>query len=186
MPSNNLILYDPHLLLPSVFRSIRVFLNESVHCIRWPKCWSFSFSSSPSNEYSGLISFITDLSDLLSIQETLKSLLQHHSLKASVLQCSAFFIIQFSQPYMTSGEKKHTHNFEYAGKVTFLVLNMLSRFVIAFLPRRKHLLLSRLQSQSAVILESNKIKSVTISITSWSIQKSDWLYSLQPKVDKLY
>ena len=168
MPSNHLILCCPLLLLPSIFPSIRVFSNESVLCIRWPKYWSFSFSISPSNEYSGLISFRKDWFDL-AIQGTLKSLLQHHSSKASILQRSAFFIIQLSHPYMTTGKTIALTGRTFFGKVMSLLLNMLSRLVIAFLPKSKHLLISWLQSPSAVILEPKKIKSVTVSIVSPSI-----------------
>ena len=127
------------LLLSSVFPSIRVFSNESALCIRWPKYWSFSFSISPSNEYSGLISFRMDWLDLLAVQGTLKSLLQHHSSKASILQCSAFFIVQISHPYMTDRKTTALTMWTFAGKVTSLLFNILSRFLIAFLPRSKHL-----------------------------------------------
>ena len=151
MPSNHLILCHPPFLLPSVFPSIRVFSNESVHCIRWSKYWSFSSSISPSNEYSGLISFRMDWLDLLSVQGTLKSLLQHHSSKASILWCSAFFMVQLSHPYMTTG--KTIARWIFVGKVISLLFNMLSRLVIAFLPRSKHVLISWLQSPSAVISE---------------------------------
>ena len=165
MPSNHLIFCHPLLLLPSIFPSIRVFLNESVLHIRWPKFWSFSFSISPSNEYSGLISFRIDWLDLLAVQGTLKGLLQHHSSKASVLWCSAFFIVQLSQPYMTTGKTIALTRRTFVGKVMTLLFNMLSRLVITFLPRSKHLLISWLQSPSAVILEPHppKIKSVTVS-----------------------
>ena len=165
MPSNHLIVCRP-LLLPSIFPSIRVFSNESVHCIRWPRYWSFSFSVSPFNEYSGLISFRMDWSDLLAIQGTLKSLLQHHSSKASILLCSAFFIVQLSHPYMTIGKTIALTRWTFVGKVISLLFNILSRLVIAFLPRSKGLLISWLQSPSAVILEPKKIKSVTVSIVS--------------------
>ena len=141
MPSNHLILCHP-LLLSSVFPSIRVFSNESVLCIRWPEYWSFSFSISPSNEYPGLIFFRMDLWELLAVQGTLKSLLQHHSSKASILQHSAFFIVQFSNPYMTTGKIIALTRWIFVGKVMFLLFNMLSRLVITFLPRRKHLLIS--------------------------------------------
>ena len=146
MPSNHLILYLPLLLLPSIFPSIRVFSNESVHHSRWPKYWSFTFSISPSNEYSGLISFRMDWLDLLAVQGTLKSLLQYHSSKTSVLWHSAFFIVQLSHPYIALTRRT------FVGKVMSLLLNMLSRLIIAFLPRSKHLLISWLQSPSAVIL----------------------------------
>ena len=157
MPSNHLILCCPLLLLPSIFPSIRVFSNESVHCIRWPKHWSFSFSISPPNEYSGLISFRVDSLDLLAVQGTLKSLLQQHSSKASILRHSAFFIVQLSHPYMTIGETIALTRRTFVGKVMSLLFNMLSRLVIAFLPRSKHLLILLLQSPSAVILEPPKI-----------------------------
>ena len=163
MSSNHLILCHPLLLLPSIFPSIRVFSNESALCIRWPKYWSFSFCSSPSNEYSGLISFRMDWLDLLAVQGTLKSLLQQHSLKASILQHSAFFIVQLSYPYMTNGNTIALTRWTFFGKVMSLFLNMLSRWIIAFLPRSKRLLISWLQSPSAVILEPRKIKSDTDS-----------------------
>ena len=153
MPSNHLILCHPLLLLPSIFPSIRVFSNESFLPIRWPKYWSFSFSISPSNEYSGLISFRMYWLDLLAVQGTLKSLLQHHRSKASVLQCSAFFIVQLSHPYMTTGKTIALTRWTFVSRVMSLLFNMLSRLVIAFLPRSKHLLISWLQSPSAVILE---------------------------------
>ena len=151
MPSNHLILCCPLLFLPSIFPSIRVFSNESALHIRWPKYWSFSFSISPSNEYSGLISFRMDWLDLLDIQATLKSLLQHHSSKASILRHSAFFIVQLSHPYMTTGKTIALTRWTFVGKVMFLLFNILSKLVIAFLPRSKHLLISWLQSPSAVI-----------------------------------
>ena len=138
MPSNHLTLCCPLLPLPSIFLSIRVFSNESVLYIRWPKCWIFSFSISPSNEYSGLISFRMDWLDLLAVQGTLKSLLQHHSSKASILWCSALFIVQLSHPYMTPGETIALTRWTFAGKVMSLLFNMLSKLVIAFLPRSKH------------------------------------------------
>ena len=156
MPSNRLILCRP-LLLPSVFPSIRVFSNESVLRIRWPKYWSFSFCISPSNKYSGLISFRMDWLDLLAVQGTLKSLLQHHSSKASILSCSAFFMVQLSRPYMTTGKTIALIRQTFIGKVMSLLFNILSRLVIAFLPRSKHLVISWLQSPSAVILEPEKI-----------------------------
>ena len=168
MPSNHLILCHP-LLPPSIFPSSRVFFNESVLPIRWPKYLSFSFSISPSNEYSGLISFKMDWLDLLAVQGTLKSLLQHHSPKASILRHSAFFIVQLSQPYMTTGKNTALTRWTFVGKVMSLLFNMLSRLAIAFLPRSKHLLISWLQLPSAVILEPQKIKSVIISIVSPSI-----------------
>jgi len=169
MPSNHLILCCPLLLLPSIFPSIRVFSNKSVLHIRWPKYWSFSFSISPSNEHPGLISFRMDWLDLLAVQETVKSLLQCHSSKASILQCLAFFIVQLSYPYMTTGKTIDLTRWTFVGKVISLLFNMLFRLVIAFLPRSKHLLISWLQSPSAVILEHKKIKSITVSIVSPSI-----------------
>ena len=144
-PSNHLILCCPLLLLPSLFHSIRVFPNESVLHIRWPWYWSISLSISPSNEYSGLISFRMDWSDLLAVQGTLKSLLQHHSSKASILQHSAFFMVQLSHPCLTTGDTIAFTRRTFVGKVTSLLFNMVSRFVIAFLPRNKHLLISWLQ-----------------------------------------
>ena len=166
MPSNHPILYHPLLLSPSIFPSIRVFSNESVLLIRWPNHWNFSFNISPSNENSGLISFRMGWSDLLAVQGTLKSLLQHHSSKASVLQCSAFFMIQLSHPYMTTGKTIALTRWTIVGKVMSLFLNMLSRYVIGFLPRSKCLLLSWLGPPSAVTLEPKKIKSATVSILS--------------------
>ena len=156
MPSSHLILCRP-LLLPSVFPSIRVFSNESAVRIRWPKYWSFNFIS-PSNEYSGLISFRIEWLDVLAVQGALKSLLQHHSSKASILQHSAFFIVQLSHPYMTTGKTKALTRWTFVGKVTSLLLNMLSRLVITFLPRSKCLLISWLQSLSAVIFGAQKSK----------------------------
>ena len=169
MPSNHLNLYHPLLLLPSIFPRIRVFSNESVLCIRWPKYWSFSFSITPSNEYSGLISFRIDCLDLLAVQGTLKSLLKHHSSKASILQCSAFFIVQLSHPNMTTGKTIALTRQTFVGKVRSLPFNILSRLVIAFLSRNKRLLISWLQSPSAVILGLKKIKCVTVCIVSPSI-----------------
>ena len=159
MPSNHLILYCPLFLLPSIFPSIRVFSNESALRIRWPKYWSFSFNISPSNEHPGLISFRMDYLDLLEVQGTLKSLLQHHSSKASILQHSAFFIVQLSYPYMTTGKTIALTRWTFVDKVMSLLFNMLSRLVITFLPRSKCLLISWLQSPSAVILELQQIKS---------------------------
>ena len=156
MPSNHLILCHPLLLLPSIFPSIRVFSNESALRIRWPKYWNFSFNISPSKEYSGLISFRMDWLDLLAVQGTFKSLLQHHSSKASVLRHSAFFMVQLSHPYMTSGKTIALFRWTFVGKVMSLLLNMLSRLVITFLPRSKCLLISWLQSPSTVILEPRK------------------------------
>ena len=156
MPSNHLILCHPLLLPPSVFPRIRVFSNESVLHIRWPKYWSFSFSISPSNEYSGLISFRMGWLDLLAVQGTLKSLLQHHSSKTSILQHSAFFIVELSHPYMTTGKTIALTKQNFVDKVMSLLFNMLSRWFITFLPRSKRLLNSWLQSPSAVILETKK------------------------------
>ena len=161
MPSNHLILCCPILLPPPVFPSIRVFSDESVLHIRWPKYWSFSFSISLSNEHSGLISFRMDWLDLLAVQGTLKSLLQHHSSKASVLWFSAFFIVQLSHPYMTTGKNIALTRQTFVGKVIPLLFNMLSRLVITFLPRSKCILISWLQSPSAVILEPQNIKSLS-------------------------
>ena len=169
MPSNHLILCSPLLLLPSIFPSIRVFSNESVLLIRWPKCWSFSFSISPSSKYPGLISFRMYWLDFFAVQGTFKSLLQYHSLKASVLQFSAFFIVQLSHPHMTTGKTVALTRQTFVGKGLSLLFNMLSRLVITFLPRSKHLLISWLQSPSAVILEPPKIKSLTVSTVSPSI-----------------
>ena len=153
MPSNHLILCCHLLLLPSIFPSISIFSNESVLLIRWPKYWSFSFNISPSNEYWGLISFRIDWLDLLVVQGPLRSLLQYHSSKASVLWCSAFFIIQFSHPYMTTGKTIALTRWNFIGKIMSLLFNMLSRLVITFLPRSKYLLISWLHLPSAVILE---------------------------------
>ena len=154
MPPNYLIFCHPLLLPPSIFPSIRVFSNESVLHIGWPKYWSFSFSISPSNKYSGLISFRIDEFYLLAAQGTLKSLLQHHSSKPSVLRHSVFFMVQLSHPYMTTGKTIALTRQTFVDKVLFLLFNMLSRFVITFLPRSKHFLISWLQSPSAVILET--------------------------------
>ena len=167
MPSNYFILCRPLLLPYLIFPRIRVFSNESVLHIRWPKYWSFSFNISPSKEHSGLISFRMDWVDLLAVQGTLKNLLQHHGSKASILWCSAFFIVQLSYPYMTIGKTIALMRWTFAGKVMSLLFNMLSRLVIAYLPRSKHLLISWLQSPSAVILESPKMKSVTVSPIYW-------------------
>ena len=158
MPSNHLIFCHPLLLLPSIFPNIRVFSNESALHIRWPKYWSFSFSISPSNEHPGLISFRVDWLDLLAVQGTLKSLLQQHSLKASILQRSAFFTVQLSQPYMTTGKTIALTRQTFVGKVMSLLFNMLFRLVITFLPRSKCLLISWLQSPSTVIFEPSKNK----------------------------
>ena len=164
MPSNHLILCRPLLLLPAIFLSIRVFSDESALHTRWPKYWSFSIS--PSNENSGLISFRMDWLDLLAVQRTLKSLLQHHSSKASILRRSALFTVQLSHPYVTTGKTIALTRWTFVGKVMSLLFHMLSRLVITFLPRSKHLLISWLQSSSAVILESQKIKSATVSTIS--------------------
>ena len=164
MPCNHLILCRPLLLSPTMFPSIRVFSNESVLLIRRLKYWSFSFNISPSNDYSGLISFRIDWLDLLAVQETLKSLLQHLSSKASILWCSAFFRVQLSHPYMTTGKTIALTRWTFVDKVMSLLFNMLSRLVITFLPRRKHILISWLQSPSAVILEPPKIMSL-----SWTV-----------------
>ena len=169
MPSDHLILCRPLLLLPSIFPSIRVFSNESVLCIRWPQYWSFSFNISPSYEDPGLISFRMDWLDLLAVQGTLKSLLQHHSSKASILQHSAFFTVQLSHPYMSTGKTVALTRWTFVGKVKYLLFNMLSRLIIAFLVRRKHLLILWQQSPSAAILEPQKTKSDTVSTVSPSI-----------------
>ena len=169
IPSSHLILFHPLLLLLLIPPSIRVFSNESTLCMRWPKYWSFSFSISPSNEYPGLISLRIDWLDLLAVQGTLKSLLQHHSSKASILWCSAFFTVQLSHPYMTTGKIIALTRRTLASKVISLLFNMLSRLVITFRPRNKHLLISWLQSPSAGILEPKKTNSDTVSTVSPSI-----------------
>ena len=169
MPSNHVILCHPLLHPPSIFPSIRVFSNESALCIRWPKYWSFSFSISPSNEYTGLISFKSDWFDLLAVQGSLKSLLQHHSSKASILQHSVFFMVQLSHPYMTTGNTIALTIWTFVGKAMSLLFNILSWCFIAFLPRSKYLLVFWLQSLCMVILEPKKKKSVTVSIVSPSI-----------------
>ena len=156
MPSNHFILGHPLLLLPSILPSNRIFSNESVLHIRWPKYWSYSFNISPSNKYSGLSSFRMDWLDLLAVQGTLKSLLQHHSSKASILWCSAILIVQLSHPYMTTGRTIDLTRWTFVGKVMSLLFNMLSRLIITFHPRCKHLLFSWLQSPSAVILEPSQ------------------------------
>ena len=166
MPSNRLILCCPLLLPPSILHNIRVFSNESVLCVRWPKYWSFSFSISPSSEYSGLISFRIGWFHLLSVQRTLKSLLRYHSSKASVLHHSAFFMVQCSHPYMTTGKSIALIRQTFVSKVISLFFNMLFRLVITSLPRGKHLLILRLQSLFAVILEPKNIKSVTVLVVS--------------------
>ena len=157
MPSSHLILCRPLFLLPSIPSSIRVYSNESTLRMRWPEYWSFSFSLSPSDEHSGLLSFRMDWLDLLPVQGTFRSLLQHHSSKASILWHSAFCIVQLSHPYMTTGKTIALTRWTFVGKVMSLLLNMLSRLVITFFPRSKHLLISWLQSPSAVILEPKKI-----------------------------
>ena len=163
MPSNHLILCQPLLFMPSVFPSIWVFSNESALHIRWPKCWSFSFNISPSNEHPGLISLRMDWLDLLAVQGTLKSLLQHHSSKASILRHSAFFIVQLSHPYVTNGKTIALTRWTFVGNVISLLFNMLSRLFITFLPRSKHLLISWLQSPSAVILGSRMVPKSSLS-----------------------
>ena len=169
MPSNHLILCRLLLLLPPIPSSIRVFSNESTLHMRWPKYWSFSFSISPSNEHPGLIAFRIDWLDLLAVQGTLKSLLQHHNSKASIFWHSAFFIVQLSHPYVIPGKTIALTRWTFVGKVMSLLFNMLSRLVITFLPRSKHLLISWLHSPSAVILESKNVKSDTVSTVSLSI-----------------
>ena len=175
MPSNHLILCHPLLLLPSiissieVFSSIRVFSNELALHIRWPKCWSFSFNINPFSEYSGLISFRVNWFDLVAVQGTVKSPLQHHNLKASVLQCSAFFMVQLSHPNMTTGKTIALAVWTFVGKSMSLLFNTLSRFVIAFLSVSKYLLILWVQSPSTVILEPKKMKSVTIYTFSPSV-----------------
>src|SRR5574341_1423436 len=169
MPSSHLILCRPLLLLPPIPPSIRVFSNESALHMMWPKYWSFSFRIIPSKKIPGLISFRMDWLDLLAVQGTLKSLLQHHSSKASILWRSAFFTVRLSHPYMTTGKTIALTRRTFVGKIMSLLLNMLSRLVITFLPRTKCLLISWLQSPSAVILEPPKIKSDTVSTVSPSI-----------------
>ena len=169
---DHLILCCPVLLVPSIFSSIRVFSNLPAFQ-RWPKFWSFSFSISPSNEYSELISFRMDWLDLLAVQGTLKGLLQHHSSKASILQRLAFSMVRLSHPYLTAGKTIALTRWTFVSKVMSLLFNMLSRFVIAFPPRSKHFLISWLQSLSAVILEPRKVKSLTVSIVSLSVYTQD-------------
>ena len=169
MPSSHLILCCPLLLLPPIPPNIRVFSNESTLHMRWQKYWSFSLNISPSNEHQGLISFRMDWLDLLAVQGTHKSLLQHHSSKASILRHSAFFTVQLSHPYMTTGKTIALTRSTFVGKVLSLIFNMLSRLAITSLPRSKRLLISWLQSPSAVILEPRKIKSDTVSTVSPSI-----------------
>ena len=171
MPSSHLILCHPLLLLPPIHPNIRVFSSESTLRMRWPKYWSFSFSISLFKEHPGLISFRMDWLNLLVVQGTLKSLLQHHSSKAWILRCSAFFTVQLSHPYMTTGKTIALTRRTFVGKVMSLLLNMLSRLVITFLPRSKRVLISWLQSPSAVILEPPKIKSDTVSTVSPSISR---------------
>ena len=189
MPSSHLILCRPLLLLPPIPPSIRVFSSESTLCMRWPKYWSFSFSMSPSNQHPGLISFRMDWMDLLAVQGTLKSLFQHHSSKPSILQCSAFFTVQISHPYMTIAKTIALTRWTFVGKVISLLFNMLSRLVITFLPRSKCLLISWLQSPSAVILEPPKIKSDSFhcfSSVSYEVMGPDamififWMLSFKP------
>ena len=166
MTSNHLILSCPLLLQPSIFPSIRVFSNESTLHVRWPKYWSFSFNISPSNEHPGLISLRMDWLDLLAVEGTLKNLVQHHSSKASILWCSSFFIVQLSHPYMTTGKTIALTRWTFVDKIMSLLFNMLSRLVVTFLPRSKHLLISWLQSLSEVILVPRKLKSTTVSTAS--------------------
>ena len=166
MSSSYLILCHPLFLLPPIPPSIRVFSNESALHIRWPKYWSFSFNIGPSNEHPGLISFRMDWLDLLAVQGTLKSLLQHHSSKASILQCSAFFIVQLSHPYMTTGKTIALTRWTFVGKIMSLLFNMLSGLVITLLPRSKRLLISWLRPPSAVVLELKKIKGSKVESSS--------------------
>ena len=187
MPSNHLILCPPLLLLPSIFPSIRVFSSESALRMGWPKYWSFSFNISPSNEHPGLSSFRMDCLDLFAVQGTLKSLLQYHSSKASILQHSAFFTVQLSHPYMTTGKTIALTRWTFVGKVLSLLFNTLFRLVITFLPRSKCLLISWLQSPSAVILEPRKVKSATVSLSvSHEVMEPDamilvfWILSFKP------
>ena len=173
IPSNNLILFHSLLFPPSIFPSIRIFSNESVLRIRRPKYWSFSFSISPSNEYSGMISFRMDWLDLIAVQGTLNSLLQDHSSKPSTLWHSAFLMVQLSHPYMTTGKTMSLTRQTFVGKAMSLLFNMLSRLVITFLPRSKHLLISWMQSPFAVILKHRKIKSVTVSSICHEVMAPD-------------
>ena len=196
MPSSHLILCHPLLLLPPIPPSIRVFPNESPLPMRWPKYWNFSFSISPSNEHPGLISFRIDWLDLLAVQGTLKSLFQPHSSKASIFQCSAFFIVQQSHPYMTTGKTIELIRQTFVGKVMSLLFNMLSRLVITILPRSKRLIISWWQSPSAVILDPQKIKSDTVCTVSPSISHEVmgpdamilvfWMLSFQPNFYLLF
>ena len=169
MPSSHLILCHPLLLLPPIPPSIRVFSNESTLCMRWPEYWSFSVSISPASEHPGLISFRMDWLDLLAVQGTVESLLQHYGSKASIFRCSVFFTVQLSHPYLTTGKTIAFTRRTFVGKVMSLVFNMLSRLVITFLPRSKCILISWLLSPSAVILEPRKLKSDTVSTVSLSI-----------------
>ena len=173
MPYNHLLFCCPFLFLSSIFPSMGVFSKESALCIRWPTCWSFSFSISPSNEYLGLISFRIDWFDLLAVQETLKSLLQHHNLKVSILRHFPFFKVQFSHPYMTTGKTIALSIWTFMGKVMSLLFNMLSRFVIAFPLKSIHHLISWLQLPSAVILEPRKRKSPSFHLFSIDLPLSD-------------
>ena len=163
MPSNHLIPCHPFLPLPSIFSNLRIFSNESALYIRWPKNWSFSFNISPSNEHQGVISFRMDWLDLLVVQGTLKTLLQHYSSKVSILQCSAFFMVQLSHPYMTTGKTIALTRWIFVDKVMSLLFYMLSRLIVTFLLRKKCILISWLQTPSAVILEPRKIRSATVS-----------------------
>ena len=181
--SSSVVSFSSH---PSIFPSIRVFSNKSALCIRWQKYWSLSFNISPSNEHPGLISFRMDCLDLLAAQGTLKSLLQHHSSKASILRCLSFFIVQLSHPYMTTGKTIGLTRWTFAGKVMSLLFNMLSRLVIAFLPRSKCLLISWLPSPSAVILEPRKIKSATVSTVSPSICHEVTYIFRRTKIKKMH
>ena len=184
MPSSHLILCCLLILLPPIPPSIRVFSNESTLRIRWPKYWSFSFNISPSNEHPELVSFRMDWLNLLAVQGTLKSLLQHHSSKASILQHSAFFTVQFSHPYMTTGKTIAWTRQTFVGKVISLLFNMLSRLVITFLPRTKHLLISWLQSPSAMILEPQKTKCDTICTVSLCISHEPHVSYIIPNMNK--
>ena len=176
MPSNHLILCHPLLLLPSIFPSIRVFSNESALCISWPKYWSFSFNISPINEHLGLISFRMDWLELLAVQGTLNSLLEHYSLKSSILQHSAFLIVQLLYPYMTTGKTIALTRRTFVDKVMSLLFNVLFRLVTTFLPRSKHLLISCLQSPSAVILElQNKVRHCFHCFPTFAMKWWDWM-----------
>ena len=182
MPSSHLILCRPLPLLPPIPPSIRVFSNESTLDMKWPKYWSFSFSISPSKEHSGLVSFRMDSLDLLAVQGTLKSLLQHHGSKASILQCSAFFTVQLSHPYMTTGKTIALTRQTFVGKVISLLLNMPSRLVITFRPRSKHLLISWLQSPSTMILEPKNLVPKTYADYTTLMAESEELKSFLMKV----